>query len=118
VKPHTPIPRFTLEEWRAEGVRVCGTPDPMRWAFKCPICGNVARVEDFKGHVKPGTSADYAARNCIGRVLGESSRAFGAGKTTAPCDYTLGGLFVFAGAEVAFDDGKIVGVFAFAAGAS
>ena len=37
----------SLEDWKAEGERRFGK-DILKWRFKCPMCGHVAAVEDFK----------------------------------------------------------------------
>lgn len=54
--------------------------DSMKWEFKCPRCGNVQTMNDFKGLVEdPSTVAYYS---CLGRW-----------KKGVGCDWTLGGLF-------------------------
>lgn len=37
----------SVEEWRAEAARRFG-PDMLKWKFRCPMCGHVASVKDFK----------------------------------------------------------------------
>ena len=37
----------SVEEWKAEATRRFG-PDMLKWRFRCPMCGHVASVQDFK----------------------------------------------------------------------
>jgi hypothetical protein len=83
--------RYTLGEWLAEGERRFG-PDQIKWRFKCPACGHVQAVEDFRPFKSQGgVTAETARFNCIGRYAGAKRRAFG-DDGPGPCDYTSGGL--------------------------
>ena len=42
-------------------------PDPKRWAFVCPACGDVACPQDF---LDAGADPGRAGQECIGRWLG------------------------------------------------
>jgi len=46
-------------------------PDPKRWAFVCPICGDVACAQDF---IDAGANPDKVGQECIGRSLGVLKR--------------------------------------------
>lgn len=58
-------------------------------AFRCPICGFVATVQDYWAAKAPEGMIGYS---CIGRLIGAKRNAFG-GKGDGPCDYAGGGLF-------------------------
>jgi hypothetical protein len=55
--------------------------DPLGFAFKCPRCGDVAKVGEFE-------DADAAGQECIGRQLGALSFGY-AGRG---CDWAAFGL--------------------------
>ncbi|WP_420123882.1 VVA0879 family protein [Nakamurella sp.] len=57
--------KLTQDELMAEARERFG-PDPMRWAFRCPSCGDVASLQDFKD---AGGSPGLAGQQCIGREL-------------------------------------------------
>jgi hypothetical protein len=61
------VKEYTREEWIAEGERLFGSlkNNSMRWRFKCPICGNIATIAEFKDAGAP--SPNSAAIECIGR---------------------------------------------------
>lgn len=73
---------YTYEQWLAEGERLFGSlrDNMLRWRFKCPRCGNVATVQEFKdaGAKEP----DHAVKNCIGRFRRDKG-----------CDWAAYGLF-------------------------
>ena len=46
----------SVEEWKAEATRRFG-PDMLKWRFRCPMCGHVASVQDFKD-----AFGDYVAK--------------------------------------------------------
>ena len=84
---------ITVEDWRKEAVRRFG-PNPMTWAFECPICHHVQTGADF---VKIGANSQSAYQECIGRQM--EGRASGLGTKPgkngelSPCDYAAFGLF-------------------------
>ena len=90
--------KVTAEEWLAEGVRLYGD-DKMKWRFKCPSCGYVASVQDWKD---AGAKEGQIAFSCVGRNTG-STKELG-DKTGGPCNYAGGGLFRLNPVEV--DDGQ------------
>ena len=114
----TPLPETTptmaYEEWMAEGRRRFGNAFK-DWKFVCPICGNVAAVEDYRPFKDQGANPDSATKECIGRYNGSKYRAFGtSGERGKPCDYALYGLFRLPGVIIKMDDGEDVMSFAFA----
>lgn len=60
---------------------------PMNWKFRCPSCGHVASVQDWKN---AGAPENAAAFSCVGRWLQERKEAF---TKNGPCNYAGGGLF-------------------------
>lgn len=76
---------WTHAEWLAELSRRFG-PDPMAWAFICPMCGDVATGQDFKDALaaEPRTRADgttfrasdLLGGQCIGWSLGALTGAW------------------------------------------
>lgn len=60
----------SVDEWRREGERRFGN-DIMKVKFKCPMCGHVASVQDFKD--AGAKSADCAYTECLGRYKGKGS---------------------------------------------
>lgn len=83
-------------DWRAEAVRRFGE-DVFQWRFKCPCCGHVAKVSDWRDAGAPEGSIAFS---CVGRWTGGGTGAafFVKGKDdqehpTVPCDYAGGGLF-------------------------
>ena len=79
--------------------------DPMRWAFECPHCGDIATGQDFRDALdehprtgkggEPVAVSDLLGTSCIGRVLGaltmplDQWRAGG----NRGCDWVAYGLF-------------------------
>lgn len=112
-------PQMTHAEWEAEGKRRFGE-DIFKWKFQCPICKNVAAIEDYKAFKDQGATPDSATCQCIGRFTGAKRKAFGDRKsppssaTGQPCDYALFGLFRLPGVIITFPDGKKKMSFAFA----
>lgn len=94
------------EEWRAEGTRRFGE-DRMKWRFKCPSCGHVAAVEDWKA---AGASEGEVAFSCVGRHLNGKDAFKG---PPGPCNYAGGGLFRINPVRV-MHDGRHSDVFEFA----
>jgi hypothetical protein len=105
-------PVMTHAEWEAEGKKRFGE-DFMKWKFVCPVCKNVAAVEDYKPFKDKGATPDSATCQCIGRFTGAKYKAFG-NPRGKPCDYALFGLFRLPGVIVKFPDGKEKMSFAFA----
>jgi len=80
--------KMTFDEWDKKGIELFGE-DRLKWKFKCPICGHVASVQDYKD---AGAQDGAVGYSCIGRWVGAKRKAFeGHGK--GPCDYAGGGLF-------------------------
>lgn len=77
---------MTFDEWIAEGKRRFGD-DEMNWKFKCPACGHVASINDYKA---AGAPVEAVGFSCVGRWTG-SKKEFG-DKTGGPCNYAGGGL--------------------------
>lgn len=110
-----PTPRMPYDEWFAEGERRFGK-ELMQWKFVCPICGNVAAINDYRPYKDQGADTDSATNQCIGRFVGTPYKAFGASakERGKPCDYALFGLFKLPGVIVLMPDGKERLSFAFA----
>lgn len=84
--------KLTQDELLAEATTRFGS-DPMRFAFKCPSCGDVASLQDFKD---AGARPEQAGQQCIGRSLGALKKPAGPGGKNANgrgCDWTAYGLF-------------------------
>ena len=108
------VPRLTHAEWLEAATQLYGA-DPLQWKFKCPICGNVQSLEQFK---QVSAKPDSTYQECIGRYLPRSERrsAFGehgAKKIEKPCDYAVYGLFSLPGLIVTDEHGDVP-IFAFA----
>lgn len=78
--------------------------DPMRWAFQCPSCRDVATSQDFRNALdahprqrrdgSPVRASDLLGQECIGRTLGVLQRAQPKGGYQGRgCDWTAYGLF-------------------------
>ena len=78
--------RLTVDEWRAEAQERFGA-DEMQWRFKCPSCGYVAAIADWKA---AGAHSGSAAFACIGRWTGATQEMLEPGP--GPCNYSGGGL--------------------------
>lgn len=99
-----------VQEWRKEAAARYGE-DSLAWKFRCPCCGTVASVQDYKD---AGGNPGAVAFNCIGRVKGAQREAFEAEKKAGPCNYTGGGLFRLNPIIVIAEDGEKMEVFDFA----
>ena len=89
---------LTKEEFEKEGEKRFGS-DQMNWRFKCPSCGYVASVQDYKDARASSATVGFS---CIGRYLpGKCQEAFTNGP--GPCNYAGGGLFRLNPVEI---DGK------------
>ena len=75
--------------------------DPLKWAFVCPSCGDIANGEDFRAALKEHPrkhrsgkeviASDIVGQECIGRTLGAlSKRQTYSGRG---CDWVAYGLF-------------------------
>jgi hypothetical protein len=104
---------MTRAQWWAHGTELFG-PNTDTWKFRCPICGNIASIADYRQFKDQGATPDSAATECIGRYTGGRSAFYE--KEGQPCDYCTYGLFKIAEAYVDHGDGKLQGVFAFADG--
>lgn len=92
--------KLTQAELIAEATERFGD-DPLKWAFVCPSCGDVANGEDFRQALaehprtnlrtdEPVIASDLVGRECIGRTLGALSRKAYKGRG---CDWVAYGLF-------------------------
>jgi|SRR5687767_212614 len=90
--------KVTSEQWEAEGRSLYGD-DKMNWKFRCPSCGHVASVADWKA---AGASQGEVAFSCVGRHLNANDKAT-FGRSGGPCNYAGGGLFKIN--PVTVDDG-------------
>ncbi|MFF0790396.1 VVA0879 family protein [Streptomyces spiralis] len=107
---------LTQAELIAEATTRFGA-DPLKWAFVCPSCGDIANGEDFHQalaeHPRKHRSgedviaSDVVGQECIGRTLG----ALGRGKYTGRgCNWVAYGLF--AGPwEIALPNGRTMHAF-------
>ena len=103
--------RITKAEWYAEGERRFGK-DPMKWKIRCPMCGHVAKVEDFREAGANGP--DCAFVECIGRYTGKGSPKEG---DSSGCNWAAYGLFGIPKNDkyvVVFEDGTEMECFPFA----
>lgn len=100
----------SVEAWKKEGARRFGE-DFMKWKFKCPMCGHVATVEEFKE--AGADSPDCAYVECIGRYTGKGSPKK---NDSSGCNWCAYGLFGIpkGGVKVTKDDGTTTHIFDFA----
>jgi hypothetical protein len=84
---------WTQAEFIEEAKRRFGD-DPLRWAFACPHCGDVATPQDFKD---AGADPNRIGKECIGRSLGALAGGptadGGRSKASRGCDWCAYGLF-------------------------
>lgn len=78
---------YTQEEWMQEGERRFGK-DFLKWRFKCPMCGHVARIEEFKAAGAKDPNSAY--QECIGRYTRKGSPNKG---DYSECNWAAYGLF-------------------------
>jgi len=68
--------------------------DPLKWAFKCPNCADIATAQDFKDE---GADPNLIGQECIGRQLGALKGApttdNGRSIVKRGCDWAAYGLF-------------------------
>ena len=103
----------TVEEWHREGEQRFGE-DERKWAFKCPMCGHVATVQDF---IDAGGHDTDPGQKCIGRVTGKGVDGLKDGVDKGDgCNWAAFGLFhtLGKGLVVVMPDGHEVNVFDFA----
>lgn len=84
------VETMTQDELCAEMAHRFG-PDPLKWAFICPACKDVATARDFKD---AGADPNRVGKECIGRSLGVLHREQPPGGYQGRgCDWTAYGLF-------------------------
>ena len=107
---------ITEAKWKEAAIERYGE-DPLKWRFRCPVCGHVASVQDWKD---AGAVEGNVAYSCIGRNLDpEKTHVRDAlrGEGPGPCNYAGGGLFGFNPITVVIDpehSSKTVQMFDFA----
>ena len=80
---------MSIDEWNKAGEKLFGE-DRMRWRFKCPSCGWVARTQDYRDAGAPAGAVGFS---CIGRYLDqEPANMFDKPRIPRPCNYAGGGL--------------------------
>lgn len=87
---------YTKEQWLAQGSKLFGS-NFLNWRFKCPSCGYIASVLDYKNAGAPGNSVAFS---CVGRWMSNSKEAFIKDNRNIPCNYAGGGLFQLNPVEV------------------
>ena len=92
--------RISIEDWRAEGEARYGK-DKLKWRFKCPSCGYVQSVEDYRD---AGAPEGHVAFSCIGRSLPDRQEM--GTKEGGPCNYAGGGLIRLNPVVVVTPDGE------------
>ena len=100
----------SIESWREEGRRRFGT-NYLKWRFRCPMCGHVASVQDFKDAGAKTPNAAY--QECIGRYTGKGTPREG---DSSGCNWCAYGLFGIPREHdtVVSDDGDVIDVYPFA----
>ena len=109
--------KLTQAELVAEATARFGS-DPIKWAFLCPSCGDIANGEDFRKALadnprkrKSGEdtiASDLVGQECIGRTLGALSKR--QTYTGRGCDWAAYGLFPGPW-EIALPDGRSMRAF-------
>lgn len=102
----------SVEEWNNEAKRRFG-PDYLNWKFRCPMCGHVASIQDFKNAGAKSPNAAY--QECIGRYMGKGAPKEG---DSSGCNWAAYGLFGIPREHdtVVAEDGHEVHVYPFADG--
>lgn len=110
--------KLTQAELISEATEHFGN-DPLKWAFVCPSCGDIANGQDFSEALtanprKHRTGADVIAsdvvgQECIGRTLGALAKS-GGKYTGRGCDWAAYGLFPGPW-EIALPDGRSMHAF-------
>lgn len=101
---------ITKADWEAEAIGHYG-PDQMNWEFRCPVCGYVAKVSEWKA---VGAPEGAVAFSCVGRWKRDARDVF-RGSGPGPCNYTGGGLFRLNPVKITFPDGTTWLAFEFGA---
>lgn len=93
--------KLTQAELVAEATERFGS-DPLKWAFRCPSCGDVANGQDFREALTANPrknragedviASDVVGQECIGRTLGALRKDHGKYKGRG-CDWAAYGLF-------------------------
>lgn len=87
--------RLTHAEFLSEAQARFG-PDTSCWAFRCPVCGDVASAADFRAQ---GADPALVGQHCLGRELGalrgcrETKDGVTRGDAPRGCDWAAYGLF-------------------------
>lgn len=98
--------KLTQAQLVAEATERFGA-DPLKWAFICPSCGDVADGQAFKEALaehprtnlrtnEPVIASDIVGRECIGRTLGALDKvrgSVGGAYSGRGCDWAAYGLF-------------------------
>jgi hypothetical protein len=103
--------RISHDDWKAAAIERYGD-DVKGWRFRCPLCGFVARVQDWLD----AKADDAIAFSCVGRWRENPRDAFmpKRSKKKGPCNYAGGGLFRLNPVIVTRADGVEVQTFDFA----
>lgn len=101
--------KYTHPEWLAELKNRFGE-DVMKWSFKCPACGKVSTMQEFKD---AGAEPNDSYQTCIGRFTGKGSPTK---DSKEGCNWAAFGLFgTLSGGDVIItEEGKEVPVFSMA----
>ena len=95
---------YTLREWLAEGEKLFGTKDFLKWEFVCVNCETIQTGQDLiDAGVCKKEVEHYLGFSCIGRFNKDKG-----------CDWTLDGLFQIHKAKVILPDSYSRPVFEFA----
>lgn len=102
----------TLKEWQNEAISKFGV-NPDNWEFKCPACGHVSSVKDFK---KLGDDGNAAYQECIGRHNGKGSDGLNGKDEGQGCNWAAYGLLgnLGKGRVVITPENKEIEIFDFA----
>jgi hypothetical protein len=92
---------MTKEEWLEKGKELFGD-DFFSWKFRCPNCGHIQSIEDFRQYKDQGANPNSAYQVCIGRFMDGDIGELGDGKS--PCNYAACGLICLA--PIIVIDGK------------
>ena len=83
------IKTYNLEEWKTEG-KIRFGENIMKWKFKCPMCGHITSIQEFKD--AGAKSPDCAYSECIGRYTGKGSPKEGDSSGCNWCNYGFFGI--------------------------
>ena len=102
---------MTQEKWIQEGKRKYGE-DFMNWKFRCPMCGHVASIKEFKDAGAANPNCAY--QECIGRYQGKGEPQRGDSSGCNWAAYGFLGIPNGKGIIVIADDGVGIECFEFA----